>query len=190
MLYCAFISLHLIMREGTGLVGRCFLWRNPQLGFVAAETNIIRSEAAAYAGARLSVRVMRGEIIAGQAMSLMRSVEIGHVTLHGLILCSRSSICSGSAARPRAVEPGCFLQLSLRLILTKFDNFLTSTYKPVINEGCAEQRGERLELQHALLTLAGEIKERRGLLILTFLLDSKYAKQQSHFPLLLVISLS
>ena len=35
-----------------------------------------------------------------------------------------------------------FVELSLRLILTKFDNFLTSTHKTLINEGRAEQ-GDR-----------------------------------------------
>lgn len=37
---------------------------------------------------------------------------------------------------------GFFVELWLRLILTKFDNFLTSTHKTLINEGWAEQRDQ------------------------------------------------
>lgn len=57
----------------------------------AAETNNRRSKSSTICCccSQLSVRVMKGEIIAGLPMSMKRSVEIGHVTLHGLILPSR-----------------------------------------------------------------------------------------------------
>lgn len=47
----------------------------------------------------------------------------------------------GQLRDPGKVRDRFVVELSLRLILTKFDNFLTSTHKTLINEGCAEQRG-------------------------------------------------
>lgn len=109
----------------------------------SAERNISRSKSGTICcRSWLSVRVMKGEIIAGPPMSVTRSVEIGLVTLHRLILPSRRQHLLWVSCETPA-ELGIrafFVELSLRLILTKFDNFLTSTHKTLINEGWAEQR--------------------------------------------------
>lgn len=115
----------------------------------SAERNISRRKSGTICcRSWLSVRVMKGEIIAGPPTSVTRSVEIGAVTLHRLILPSRRQhLLWVSCETPaklgiRASFFFFFFELSLRLILTKFDNFLTSTHKTLINEGRAEQ-GDR-----------------------------------------------
>ena len=111
----------------------------------SAERNISSSKSGAICyRSWLSVRVMKGEIIAGPPMSVTRSVEIGLVTLHRLILPSRRQhLLWVSCETPAELGIRAFsVELSLRLILTKFDNFLTSTHKTLINEGRAEQRDQ------------------------------------------------
>lgn len=79
-------------------------------------------------------------------MSMTRSVEIGHVTFHGLILpLKTAAFALGQLLDPRRVYQSelWLLSCTMRLIFTKFDNFLTSAHKVLINEGSAEQGGRR-----------------------------------------------